>query len=369
MTPAVDRPPADPGGGTVQSGLQGTGQALAEAFDVALLDLDGVVYRGQDPVVHAAAALERARLLGMRLAFVTNNALRPPDEVARRIRAAGVSADAADVVTSAQAAARLLSEQFAAGSRVLVAGGAGLRQAVSERDLVPVAEASEAPVAVVSGYDPQITYARLAEACIAILGGATWVASNTDTTVPSERGLLPGAGAIVAFIAAATKVTPQVAGKPERALHEESISRSRARRPLVVGDRLDTDIEGANRAATPSLLVLTGVATISELISAAQQHRPTYLGDDLRSLLQPAPQVFVEAGRATCGAWTARVRGGQLHWELGEPAVDDDGLDAARAGLALYWRLIDEGHPPDGVKGNVPPRCGAFQAALNAAAG
>ena len=238
--------------------LQAADRPLAQLFDVALLDLDGVVYRGPEPVVHAAEALAAARAAGMRLSFVTNNALRPPDEVAARIRAAGVDAEPKDVATSAQAAATLLAEQLPAGGKVLVAGGEGLRQAVRERGLVPVARADEAPLAVVTGYDPELTYARLAEAVLAIFAGAVWIASNTDVTVPTERGLLPGAGAIVAFISAATKVTPQVAGKPERALHEEATRRSGAQRPLVVGDRLDTDIEGANGVGAPSLLVLTG---------------------------------------------------------------------------------------------------------------
>ena len=359
--------------GSSQEALQGTSEPLAKVFDVALLDLDGVVYRGEDPVAHAAEALEKARAQGMRLAFVTNNALRPPDEVACRIRAVGIDADAADVVTSAQAAARLLAQQLPPGSKVLVSGGVGLRLAVSERGLIPVATAAEEPAAVVSGYDPEITYSRLAEACIAIFAGASWIASNTDATVPSERGLLPGAGALVAIIAAATKARPQVAGKPERALHEEATSRSGAQRPLVVGDRLDTDIEGANRAGAPSLLVMTGVATLAELIGAAPAHRPTYLGDDLLALLRPAPQVVVQAqdSLATCGGWTCRMHEGRLEWEGTAAPADNmdnmdkgDGLDAVRAALALYWKLSSTGERPRGIRGPVPPRCEAFTEAL-----
>ena len=339
--------------------MQGTDQPLAETFDVALLDLDGVVYRGSEAVPHAASALAAARERGMRLAFVTNNALRPPDEVARRITAAGVPAEPGEVATSAQAAARLLAEQLPAGSNVLVAGGAGLRQAVTERGLVAVSGADEHPAAVVSGYDPELTYARLAEAVRAIFGGAIWVASNTDVTVPTERGLLPGAGAIVAFIAAATQATPQVAGKPERALHQESTSRSGAKRPVVVGDRLDTDIEGANGVGAPSLLVLTGVATLAELLGAAPKLRPTYLGSDLRSLLRAAPAVSVTEGSAECGGWTCSAHDGVLSWSGGS-SEDDDGLDAFRAGVSLRWSLIDAGQKPAGVSGEIPAGCEAF---------
>jgi glycerol-1-phosphatase len=348
--------------------VQGTDRPLAEIFDVALLDLDGVVYRGQQPVAHAADALTEARRRGMRLSFVTNNALRPPDEVARRITAAGVAAEPGEVATSAQAAARLLAEQLPAGSRVLVAGGAGLRQAISERGLVVVRSADDEPAAVATGYDPEITYARLAEAVLAIFHGAIWVASNTDVTVPTERGLLPGAGALVAFIAAATKVHPQVAGKPERALHEEATSRSGAKRPIVVGDRLDTDIEGANGVGAPSLLVLTGVATLAELIGAKTDQRPTYLGADLRSLLRPAPMVTREGLSVRCGGWSCSSADSRLQW-AGGGGPDDDGLDAFRAGVSLWWTLADSGQVPQGVTGPLPPGCSAFEEVAGAAGG
>ncbi len=343
--------------------LQGTSQPLAATFDAALLDLDGVVYRGKSPVDHAAEALAKARQRGMRLAFVTNNALRPPDEVARRIADVGVEARAEDVATSAQAAARLLEQQLPAGSKVLVTGGAGLRQAVTERGLTPVDRAADGPVAVVSGYDPELTYARLAEAVLAIFDGALWVASNTDATVPTERGLLPGAGALVAFVATATGAQPQVAGKPERALHEEAASRTGARNPLVVGDRLDTDIEGANGVGAPSLLVFTGVATPQQLISAAPPQRPTFVGNDLRALLAAAPSVRRQdaAHTAECGGWSARFADGRLTW-AGSSAEGDDGLDAFRAALALVWSLQDGGTAVDGVSGTPPSGCEAFAA-------
>jgi glycerol 3-phosphatase-2 len=346
-----------------QEPLQGCDGPLAESFDVALLDLDGVVYRGAESVTRAPEALAAARKLGMRLAFVTNNALRPPEQVAQRIRAAGVDAEASDIATSAQAAARLLAEQLPQGSRVLVAGGEGLRLAVQERGMVPVSGADDEPAAVVSGYDPELDYARLAEAALAIRRGALWVASNTDATVPTERGLLPGNGALVAFIAAATNATPLVAGKPERALHEESIARSGSKHPLVVGDRLDTDIEGANRAGAASLLVLTGVATLEELLGAKAEHRPTFLAEDLDGLLRGAPAATLDLSTrvSACGGWTCALRGGLLEWS-GQDEADSDGLDAFRAGVRLHWALTDEGQPATGVQGSAPRNCQAFEA-------
>ena len=198
----------------------------------------------------------------MRLTFVTNNALRSPDEVARRISAAGVEAEPEDVATSAQAAARLLAERLPAGGKVLVAGGEGLRQAVRERGLVPVARADEAPLAVVTGYDPELTYARLAEAVLAHLRGSR-LDRQQHRRDPSDRAWAASrCGRDRGVHLCGDRMAPEVAGKPEPALHEEATRRSGAQRPLVVGDRLDTDIEGANRVGAPSLLVLTGIATL-----------------------------------------------------------------------------------------------------------
>ncbi|MDQ1636310.1 MAG: glycerol-phosphatase [Frankiaceae bacterium] len=361
--------------------LGGSATPLAESFDVALLDLDGVIYRGADPVPRAAEALQAARDAGMRLAFVTNNALRPPDAVAEKLNGMDVPADVDDVVTSAQAAARMLAERLDEGSRVLVTGGAGLRQAVAERGLVPVDGADDDPAAVVQGYDPELTYARLCEAALAIRAGRLWIASNLDSTVPAERGLLPGAGSFVALLRTATDRAPLVAGKPERALHEESIRRTGAERPLVVGDRLDTDIEGAVRAGTPSLLVLTGVVDAAAAVAAPAGQRPTFLGADLRALLQPAPDVHVEASSAVvearCGAWCCRAEAGALSWHNdADPDANtdanpdanpdaktdaktdaDDGLDPLRAACAAAWAAADAGNEVRSVEGDVPESC------------
>ncbi len=367
-----------PASGAGPGALTGSDGPPATGFDVALTDLDGVVYRGADAVPHAVAALVAARDAGLRFCFVTNNALRPPAAVAGRLRSLGVPTLDTDVVTSAQAAARVLSEKLAPGAPVLVVGGAGLRDAVAERGLVAVDTADDQPAAVVQGYDPDLTYARLAEAALAVRAGALWVASNADRTIPTERGLLPGNGALVAMVAAATGAEPIVAGKPEWALHAESLRRSGARHPLVVGDRLDTDIEAATRAGTASLLVLTGVATPSDVLTAAPAHRPTFLAADLRGLLQPHPSVRRGdaggdgGGAATCGAWTARVDDGQLSWRPGDgqpwapagsgPAGtgargDDDGLNALRAACAAAWAAADRGAPVRGFTGDRPPGC------------
>jgi HAD superfamily hydrolase (TIGR01450 family) len=222
----------------------------------------------------------------MRMAFVTNNASRTPTAVVEHLARVGVPATEAEVATAAQAAATLLTTLVAPGVRVLVTGGEGLRVAVAERGFEVVAAAADAPAAVVQGYAPALAYDDLAETALAVRAGAVWVASNLDATIPTPRGLLPGNGALVALVATAAGRRPDaVAGKPEPALHDEAVRRSGARRPLVVGDRLDTDVAGAVRAGCDSLLVLTGVSTEADLAAAAA--RPTYVGADLRALLEP----------------------------------------------------------------------------------
>jgi glycerol 3-phosphatase-2 len=346
--------------------LNGCFVPLTEAFDVALLDLDGVVYRGGAEIPHAAEALAAAAEAGMRLAYVTNNALRPPESVAERLSGFGVPAEPDDVVTSAQAAARLLAERLEPGARVLVTGGAGLRQAVCERGLTPVDSDDDDPAAVVQGYDPDITYSRLCEAALAIRRGCLWVASNLDSTVPAERGLLPGAGAFVALLRTATDHEPLVAGKPERTLHEESVRRTSAKRPLVVGDRLDTDIEGAVRAETPSLLVFTGVVEPRDALRAPVGRRPSFLGTDLRALLRPAVDVTIDGLTARAGVWCCEVADGRLRWSRTDaahpgaeaPAGSDDGLDALRAACAVAWAAVDGNQELTGVSGDLPEGCG-----------
>jgi HAD superfamily hydrolase (TIGR01450 family) len=268
----------------------GSPEPLCGAYDVALLDLDGVVYRGEAPVSGAAEAIAVARANGMRVAFVTNNASRTPAAVAAHLAALGVPAVAGDVVTAAQAAATLLGTLVPAGAPVLVTGGEGLRVAVAEQGFALVASADDEPAAVVQGYAPDLAYADLAEAALAVRAGAVWVATNLDATIPTARGELPGNGALVALVAHATGRRPDAsAGKPERALHDEAVRRCGARHPLVVGDRLDTDIEGANRVGCDSLLVLTGVTDEAALRAAPPSRHPTFVARDLGALLVPYP--------------------------------------------------------------------------------
>ncbi|MEE1752387.1 HAD hydrolase-like protein [Streptomyces sp. SP18CS02] len=318
----------------------GSATALSEAYDTALLDLDGVVYAGGEAIAHAVEALGTAREGGMHLAYVTNNALRTPDAVAVHLTELGVPAHPSDVITSAQAVARLIADQVPEGARVLVIGGEGLRVALRERGLEPVESADDDPVAVVQGYGgPDLAWGRFAEASYAIARGLPWFASNTDLTIPSARGIAPGNGAAVEVVRIATGAEPQVAGKPLPPMHRETILRTGARRPLVVGDRLDTDIEGAFNGDVDSLLVLTGVTDAAQLLGAPPQHRPTYVDADLRGLLTGQPEVTgTQDAGFVCGGWTASARGDAL-------VLDGEGeaTDGLRALCAAAWTWAGDG--------------------------
>ena len=313
-------------------GPHASAEPLDTAYDVALLDLDGVVYLGGTPIPGAAEALRKADAAGMRLAYVTNNAFRTPAAIAALLTSFGVPATQEDVVTSAQAAARLLAERLPPGAPVLVVGGSGLRVAVRERGLRPVSTAVDRPQAVVQGYAPDISYSMLAEGGLAVAAGALFVASNGDRTLPSRRGRQPGNGSLLQVIATATGVRPLVAGKPEPPLHRESVLRTGAKHPLVVGDRLDTDIEAAHRVGADSLLVLTGVTGPAEAVLAPPSQRPTYLAEDLAGLLEPHPGITEEDGAFSCGGWTARLDGDWLELTGG-----GERIDGLRALCAAAW--------------------------------
>jgi glycerol 3-phosphatase-2 len=312
-------------------------ETLAAAYDVLLFDLDGVVYIGGTAIPGAPQALQRARQAGAHVAYVTNNASRTPAAVAALLDGMGAPVTEADVVTSAQAAARLLADKLPPKSKVLVIGGTALRLAVRERGLVPVSTATENPAAVVQGFAPGIDYGQLAEGGLAVRAGALFVATNADSTIPNARGTAPGNGSLLKVIEHATGTAPVVAGKPEPPLHRESVIRTGARRPLVIGDRLDTDIEAAYNAGTDSLLVLTGVDNAHTVTLAPAHQRPTYIAETLDALLRPYPDVAVSAAGVTCGGWTATAD------EAGTLSLAGRGaaIDGLRALTRAAWAAAD----------------------------
>lgn len=323
------------------SGLIGSTRPLAEEYDLALVDLDGVAYRGKEPIPHAADGLAGARDLGMQLVYVTNNASREPEAVAAQLTSLRIPAGADDVMTAAQAAAEVLAQRLVPGDKVLVVGGAGLVTAVTQAGFSVVTQADDHPAAVVQGFAPHVGWVELAQATYAIRDGAWFVASNLDLTLPTERGFAPGNGSLVAAVRAATGVEPVSAGKPEPTLYHLAARRRGARRPLVVGDRLDTDLGGARAAGYPGLHVLTGVSTARDAVLAGADHRPSFVGADLRSLLEPHPVPTQDSGWWTCGAARASAVDGRLELD------GDVGVDLVRAACAAAWDAADRGVPVD----------------------
>src|SRR5262245_20749077 len=218
--------------------------SLATAYDLLMFDLDGVVYVDGHAVEHAAESIAHARETGAHVAFITNNASRTPQEVATELRDLGVSADAGDVVTSSQAAAHLLLDEYGAGAAISVLGAQGLVEALVEAGHEPVDVGYSRAVAVVSGYAPDIRWRVLMNAATLIRNGLPWVATNADLTLPTDNGLAPGHGLLVRLISDFAEVSPQIAGKPQRPLLDETRRRVQGQRPLMIGDRLDTDIAG-----------------------------------------------------------------------------------------------------------------------------
>lgn len=335
----------------MRGGLLGCDVPLAARYDLALVDLDGVAYRGHEPIDGAAEGLAGARALGQRLVFVTNNASREPESVAGQLTGLGIPATPEEVMTAAQAAAVVLTTRLPRGAKVLVVGGAGLVTAVRAAGYTVVTSADDEPEAVAQGFAPELGWAQLAEAAYAVQRGAWHVASNLDLSLPTARGFAPGNGALVGAVRSATGVEPSSAGKPSPTMYQLAVDRAGARSPLVIGDRLDTDLGGARAAEYPGLHVLTGVSTARDDVLAAPGERPSFIGADLRSLLAPHPEPAPAAeGWWACRSAAARVRDGrlELHRESGSgPASIEDGVDLVRAACAAAWSAVDAGEPLD----------------------
>ncbi|MDO5698773.1 MAG: HAD-IIA family hydrolase [Dermatophilus congolensis] len=326
---------------------------LVEAYKGFICDLDGVVYRGQGAVAHAVDALRATREHG-RIAYATNNAARPPHTVAEHLRELGIELDDSDVVTSSQAGARRLAELIPAGSRVLAVGGPGVTLALEESGLVPVqpreleeAQENDTPyeqvVAVLQGFGRDVSWHDLSQASFAIQGGARWVATNHDSTLPLAHGVAPGNGSLVGAVRNTVDVDPIVVGKPFAALYEYSaaVNGTEVRDTLAIGDRLNTDIAGAVTCGMDSIYVATGVSSPIDVALVDASERPTFLAMDLRALGEEYVSASVESGSDT---WTARCGDAVASWggslELGDGGSANERL---RALVALAWGVRDAG--------------------------
>jgi glycerol-1-phosphatase len=272
-------------------------EAMARRYDALLVDLDGVVYRGEDVVPTAPATLDRVRELGIKLLFITNNSARTAEEVAARLVKLGVQVTPSEILTSALATAAMLRSEGAAGKRAFVIGEKGIREALRAVNIEILDGQPDEVDLVVVGWDRSADYAKLKTACLLVERGARLIATNPDASYPAPDGLWPGAGAILSVITTTTGATPSIVGKPERPLFQAAAQTTGATRPLVVGDRLDTDVGGAHNMGWDSLLVLTGASTPADLLEAA--HLPTYVAGDISGVLDQLPAARARSAKPT----------------------------------------------------------------------
>jgi glycerol 3-phosphatase-2 len=329
---------------------------LLNTYDAVLLDLDGTVYRGGSALPGAEEAVSAARTSGVAVRFVTNNASRSPQDVATHLCGLGVSAEVAEVSTSAQAAGTVLARQLPAGAEVLVFGTDALAEVVSAVDLRPVRKFTETVAGVVQGLNQDAGWRDLAEACLSIRAGALWVACNVDATLPTERGELPGNGAMVAALRAATGREPIVAGKPARPLLDEAVRAAGAHRPLFVGDRLDTDIAGADAVGMDSLFVLTGVSSAADVLVGPQRLRPTYIAANLSAIHGTVDELVI----GPQSEWAVRRHGRTLSARHTVKGTDVTEVDE----IALLRALCDAYANPDGGPVEVLPDDDVTRSAL-----
>ncbi len=310
-----------------------------DGVDVVLADLDGVVYAGPTAIPHAVESLNKAAD-GRRVGFITNNASRTDETVASHLRELGLHPTPSDIVTSPQAAMRLLVEHAPAGSTVLVVGGEGLVSEVEKAGFMVTRTAADGPVAVVQGFAPEVGWTQLAEAAFVLQtdrqpNDIPWIATNTDWTIPQQRGIAPGNGTLVSAVHTAVGRLPIVAGKPEVPIFDEARDRFGATAPLFIGDRLDTDIKGANAANMDSVLVLTGIDRAKHVLAADPASRPTYILEDLRGLHEPYPATTLSAdgSTATVGRSVVRISG----TDVVVVSDGDSAIDRLRAACAVIW--------------------------------
>jgi HAD superfamily hydrolase (TIGR01450 family) len=320
-------------------GRKAAASAPLDGVDAVLADLDGVVYAGPRAIPHAVESLNAAAASGRRLGFITNNASRTDATVAAHLRELGLAGvQPTDIVTSPQAAMRLLTARVPAGSRILVIGGDGLVTEVEKAGFAVTRSADDAPAAVVQGFAPEVGWKDLAEAAYALAtpeeeGGIPWIATNTDWTIPQGRGIAPGNGTLVSAVHTAVGRLAVVAGKPEAPIFHEAVARFGAQHPLFIGDRLDTDIAGAQAADIASALVLTGIDRPKHVLAAPENSRPTFILRDLRDLTAPYPETITSGDVTIVGKAKVAIDGVDLR----VISAGDEPIDLLRAGAAAIW--------------------------------
>ena len=306
---------------------------LIDNFDSLFLDLDGVVYRGAEAIDGAVEAINRAAAMGKKIAYITNNASRTPQAIAEQLNGYGLTVQPEQIIGSAAAGVRLLATKVPAGAKVLVVGGEGLRREVSDSGFELVEDAGSQPDAVIQGFSKDIGWQQLAEAAFAIQAGAVWVATNQDWTLPLERGIAPGNGTLVGAVHTAVGILPEFAGKPFRPIFDAALQQMQVQRPLMIGDRLDTDIKGAITAGIQSATVMTGVVGNKELLGAKTDERPNFLLTDMNDLFAEYPEAKPTKHGVRVGKSEVELLGDRVLLTAGHPAS----IDTLRAATHLIW--------------------------------
>lgn len=331
-------------------------------IDCVLFDLDGVVYHGPDPITGAVEAISWLHEQSIPVSYVTNNATRTAEVVADHISTLGIRTSPAEVTTSAQVLAGQLAAKFGTGASVYLVGTTGLATALEAEGLRVTRTLDDDPVVIAQGLDPDITYQMIVRACEAITSGIEWWATNPDYSMVGPRSRVPGNGAFIDMLSRLTGAQPTVVGKPSPHMMEFAAHRIGAERPLMVGDRLDTDIEGGNSAGFETALVLTGVHDIHDALRAGPGRRPTYILPSLRSLgtlivgsdparAEERPESS-ETPLPSAGGDSAecRIVDGQLRLDESSRAE----VSAVQNALRSAWAATDRGE--DIRPGNLPRR-------------
>jgi glycerol 3-phosphatase-2 len=309
---------------------------LCEEFDAIYFDLDGVLYRGLNAVEGAADAVSAISESGCGVAYVTNNASRTPEEVAAHLVELGIPAKPSEVVTSSQVAVEVLQKHVPLGGRVFVVGGGGVEEALKLGGYVPSRDSRDC-VAVVQGFGPEVSWRDLAHASYLIQGGAIWIATNLDRTFPTDSGIAPGNGSLVDAVRNAVGRGPDgVGGKPDRAMMDRTIAAVPGERPLLVGDRYDTDIAAGLAVGIPTMLVLSGVTSVGDVWRA--NLRADYICESVQGLVLTYREASVSGEDYVCG-------GARATFEAVEMCVRARGgtrLERLRAADSLKWFMVNQ---------------------------
>ena len=307
------------------------GPSVLQQFDGLLLDLDGCVYRGGKGIVGAVEFLAAS---DVPRGFITNNSARTAEQIAQQLVGFGLAVQPTEIFGSAQVAATLLQRELPAGAAVLVIGGDGLRTAVEAVGLRALSHGrDETPAAVVQGFSPKITWEDLAEAAYAVAAGAPWYASNNDWTIPLERGVAPGNGTLVSAVHTATGTFPKFAGKPAPEIFWLAQRGLGLEKPLVIGDRLDTDVRGAHAAGMSAALVLSGIDGPKALFAASKEDRPEFILEHLGRVAEPYPELRATKYGYRCGKAEVELLHSRLTLVAGRPGD----IDVIRAASAVVW--------------------------------